>query len=232
MTILTLLNLAFVLFATHTGAFQKRIVGGEAASSGYVRHLAYILVRTNNGSYFPCTGTVVGRRWILSAAHCVEDEDVGGSADPRGTKVYIGSSSAFPMLSQSPLRVTRLLVHNSWKAGSFDMRHDIALLHLRDRIPDESYETVKFSSAPEAGTRVVAVGYGAMNEDGQNPKRAMQTTLIAQNFETCASREQGEVREYLRDALQVCATSVGFPKRGVTDTCCKYTHATFLPPSS
>src|SRR4051794_12436539 len=51
---------------------QPRIVGGTPVADGQLGFVALVLYESG-GTTFQCGGTVVDRRWILTAAHCTLD---------------------------------------------------------------------------------------------------------------------------------------------------------------
>ena len=57
---------------------QASIVGGHASSIAEFPSLSYIEAHQGNHG-FACTGTVVAPRVVLTAAHCVESLEHGGS---------------------------------------------------------------------------------------------------------------------------------------------------------
>ena len=200
---------------------QKRIVGGAEARWEYQRHIAYLELVTRRGHFFPCAGTVVGRRWILTTAHCIQPTQRISYNNLSASSVYIGSKSAYPQFTMDPYTIKSVYINKHWKPGSNDFRNDIALIMLRKLIDMRSYVPIEIGHAPPPKSVVTAVGYGSTSDRGGMPSKLMQANLVAQKFQTCASREPLPLRKFLRDKLQVCATSLGFPHRATTDTCCK-----------
>lgn len=196
------------------------IVGGRIARKRYRKHLAYIFIETKSGDIFTCTGTTIGRRWLLTAAHCVDSIGSSNDVDVRSSYAHISIRSLNGNLG-SKYFFRSVHVHKNYNPGTSDFRHDIAVVQLQRNIIKKRYRRVRLGGAPHPGTEVIGAGYGALNENGRDPDYAMQTIVVAQSFRTCASREPNSIKQYLRNGLQVCATSIGFPFEGETDTCCK-----------
>ncbi len=110
------------------------------------------------GSGVGCTGTVVGRRTVLTAAHCISGGDQTFVLD--GSNYLSSSSTVHPKYDP--------VGHNN----------DIALLRLK-----RSVHLVPSRLEPKsrpAGTTVTLVGYGATSEDGTDSgTRRVATNSIA-----------------------------------------------------
>lgn len=211
-----------LLLSTAQGTKQKRVVGGRAAAYQYVRHLAYIQVITNNGFYYTCTGSVLARRWVLTAAHCVDAYGTGDDADKKRTHVYIGTKLTIPKDTERRYFLEDIFLQKKFRSDLNDFRNDVAVLKLKDDIAPHKYYPVQLGTAPRNGSTVIAAGYGSVDEDGTRAVEAMETNVVTQNFNTCSRREITSIRSTLDNRVQVCATSVGFPTEGKTDTCCMF----------
>ena len=97
-----------------------RVVGGSPASRANWRSFALLRISNGNG-VTTCGGAVIGKRWVLTAGHCVLGRSAGDftvvedidQASDRGHQTH----------------VDRVLLHESYTTTPTP-RNDIALLHL------------------------------------------------------------------------------------------------------
>lgn len=94
----------------------RAVVNGSSASEGQFPFMAAI---TDATLFQFCGGTVIGSSWILTAAHCVVDEQASGLRVITG-RTDLGSSGG-QVLSVSSIHVSPLYDGNG---------NDVALLHL------------------------------------------------------------------------------------------------------
>jgi len=127
---------------------EQRIIGGQPTNL-----FPAVGALTLEGYAF-CTGTLITPTVVLSAAHCV----VG--LRPHEVRFALGSDAAAPHTS---LPVARLEPHPDY----YDLRHDIARVHLGTPAPAEIAPVGVLSEMDDSfeGTPLVFVGYGVT--DGQ-----------------------------------------------------------------
>jgi len=202
------------------GQLDQRIVGGSASSFG---QWPFIVGITRDGR-FVCGGTIVDENWVLTAAHCVNEDSSKNFQDENyHFQVLAGLLRRGSSSSLEQVRVVEdVIVHSNFNSTWY--LNDIALLKV-DRpfdfnyavspicMPDDSYCSTSslpapFSTiqSPVVGDNCVAAGWGQEFERGPQSDELQQVELPIK--ESC-------VRSYNNITSQVCA---GFEEGG-QDAC-------------
>lgn len=217
---LTLLTvLAFGLVSARTG---ERIVGGSAAGRGFSRRLALIRTEFRSGNTASCTATVLDRRWLLTAAHCVAGASIFTPLVPRRSYALVGErrpSATAASDGTQPLYFARVFVHKSFRRATNDFRFDIAVIKLRQAIPEASYYPIEIAAPPPPDSVVKAVGYGVTGGTSAFAPVVQVANVIVKPVRDCARKERPAIAKFLRKSKTVCAVSMGYPDEGRTDTC-------------
>jgi secreted trypsin-like serine protease len=90
-----------------------------------------------------CAGSLVNRGWVLTAAHCVYDEETGVADQPGTLQVLVGQKvlSEDPTVSQEETRdVTQVVVFRRYDPQR--SRWDAALLRLESPVSEQPVELV------------------------------------------------------------------------------------------
>ncbi|KAI0558555.1 transmembrane protease serine 9 [Gracilaria domingensis] len=192
------------------------IVGGKRVPSKLRKHLARVIAVDSFGSLVTCTGSVIARKYILSAAHCF----VGFEIDIAASYVLVAEKSTKTKFFRSPrnkIFMKNVFVHRKYRDdGTY--ANDVALVELEEKIDDRFYSAIKLEKPPkESGTRIQAAGYGVRGSEKSEPKRVRRAKVLFQRWSVCDDHLgfQGATNR----RKEICYTSLGFPKRGRTGTC-------------
>ena len=137
----------YIPFTTENIASDSKIVGGTNANINDFPWQVYI-ESTKDGYIYSCGGTIIAPNWILTAAHCVQDQD---DVDflPSEMFVYYGSTRRTGGPSMSVQNIIRHANYNN-----YTLANDIALLELINPISGGVARPISMITAEEA-----AMGY-------------------------------------------------------------------------
>jgi len=106
------------------------IVGGREANRGSLPWQASI--QTSDGSHY-CGGTVIGTRWILTAAHCFKDSSTSDTDQIITGEHKLNMNEG----SEQSIQIASVYIHPAYE--SYNHQNDIALLKLKENIVYDSY---------------------------------------------------------------------------------------------
>ena len=144
--------LAIAMSATSTQA----VVGPSTQDGRYAAHAIMILKRSAAKAGY-CSGVVVARDIVLTAAHCV--------GDPANLRVHFRDSAGQPVL----LKVAEVAVHPGFRANAKEARVrtvDLALVRSAEPLP-ASFVAAQLdeTGAVEVGAAFTIAGFGIAREN-------------------------------------------------------------------
>ena len=189
-------------------AHHGRVVNGSAAAPG--AHPWAVQIRTKVGKIF-CSGTLVTRRHVLTAAHCF--------SRVRASEVVLVVGNVFTKRALSPHHAVRRVVRLHSRPD-FDLRtydNDLAVVRL-DRAVQWS-EAVRPLCVPDtrgehAGQLADIVGWGRTRFNGQLPGRLREARVPVLSQEQCRHGTKYVPREITDNML--CA---GYRDTAHIDAC-------------
>lgn len=131
----------------------QAIVGGDFAAPGEGRFMVSVQDRSRTGSdaHF-CGGSVVRKRWVLTAAHCVTD------TEPEDLRLVVGRQDLDGTGGRA-VRVRRIVIHPAYASTG---THDVALLRTSRRVgvPRIPLARIGNDSYEESGAPLTVAGWG------------------------------------------------------------------------
>uniref|UniRef100_A0A8C5NZB2 Transmembrane protease serine 6 n=1 Tax=Jaculus jaculus TaxID=51337 RepID=A0A8C5NZB2_JACJA len=183
-----------------------RIIGGAVSSEGEWPWQASLQIR---GRHI-CGGALIADRWIITAAHCFQEDSM---ASPALWTVFLGKvrqSSRWP--GEVSFKVSRLLLHPYHEEDSHD--YDVALLQLDHPVVYSA--TVYPVCLParshffEPGLHCWITGWGALREGGPTSSTLQKVDVQLVPQDLCS-----EAYHYQVTPRMLCA---GY-RKGKKDAC-------------
>lgn len=190
--------LVLALASTGQVAPATAIVGGTDVPDGEYPFMASIQSRGSTGSDGQiCGGSVVAKRWILTAAHCTVFR-------PKDVQVVVGRTDLAKSGGQV-LRIDRMVVHPDYDATGSS---DVALWHTTKRIraPRIALARAADDTFEAAGTTLTVAGWGVEESGGSvAPTRLQQVDVSVTSDLECATN----LLLGFTTATEFCASTLG-----------------------
>jgi len=158
-----------------------RIVGGTVTEVSEYPWQAGLVSTGGNRPW--CGGTVIGDRWILTAAHCTE-------SSASSIQVLLGEHDISDATETTVVRknVKRIIDHPSYNTNTLD--YDFALMELDTPIDFAANSHIRPACLPTgsdsyAGFQAVVSGWGTTSSGGSQSSKLREVTVDVLSNDQC-----------------------------------------------
>ncbi|EDS43885.1 serine protease [Culex quinquefasciatus] len=201
-----------------TIGFSDRIYEGTETDLDEFPWMALLGYRRKNKTMFRCGGSLINDRYVLTAAHCVTENDEWkldfvrlGEWDldtsPDCVYDYFGELHCNEV--HEDFGIQKVIVHEKFTRNVFNIRNDIALLKLDKRVVSTEFiAPICIPTQKQADSlniqqlQLFVAGWGA-TETEANSKRKLKTILQGHAMARCAKVFRKKVNYFAESQLCV-----------------------------
>ncbi|KAA0714702.1 Suppressor of tumorigenicity 14 protein -like protein [Triplophysa tibetana] len=163
---------------------SSRIVGGQDAVEGEFPWLVSLHIKKQG---HVCGGSIINERWLVTAAHCVQDDVKFKFSQPGLWEAYLGLHTQKSKHTATLRDIKQVIAHKSYNSFTFD--YDIAVMELESPVTySETIRPICLPSATEdfpAGSLVTISGWGAEREGGHGATVLKKASVRIINGTVC-----------------------------------------------
>ncbi|XP_024877364.1 chymotrypsin-2-like isoform X2 [Temnothorax curvispinosus] len=176
-SITSLIFACLIYYGAH-GLSRPQIVGGIDAPDGLYPY--QVSLKDSYTKTHRCGGAIVSKRYIITAAHCLESPYY-----PHNVDVDVGSNLLY---SQTTYEAEELIIHPNYNRTL--AINDIGLIKLKKDIKfNSNTKPIALVSSDKNFDGVgglIVTGWGNTSPDGPTPEHLQQIVVTGYSQETCA----------------------------------------------
>lgn len=172
---------------------SQRIVGGQNAELGEFPWQISLHVKSHG---HVCGASLISPKWLVTAAHCVQDEGSLKLSQPGSWEVYLGLHEQ--RKTQDPVQkrnLKQVIPHPNYNKFTFD--NDIALMELDSPVTYSDFIKPICLPAPQhefpPGQSVWITGWGATREGGSAAVVLQKASVRIINQAVCNELMRGQI---------------------------------------
>ncbi|XP_036392375.1 ST14 transmembrane serine protease matriptase a [Megalops cyprinoides] len=171
----------------------QRIVGGQNANEGEWPWQVSLHIK---GAGHVCGASIINNKWLVTAAHCVQDDNKIKYSQPSVWEAYLGLHIQKQNTKFTVKRnLRRVIAHPYYNHYTFD--HDIALMELDSPVTLNEYVMPICLPSPAhefpAGKSVWITGWGATREGGYGASVLQKAEVRIINSTVCNQLMGGQI---------------------------------------
>jgi trypsin len=153
----------------------KRIVGGEPTTIDKHPWQVAIVIKRPEGSYL-CGGSIIARKWVLSAAHCFHASDRNDTVRAKAGATNFVRQGVWS-------QIEKMVIHDQYNPATHE--NDLALIKLRVAPAGRVIPLVDASQAIPLSEPLEVTGWGATAEGEGAARGLMQASVPYVDNATC-----------------------------------------------
>ncbi|XP_036005531.1 suppressor of tumorigenicity 14 protein homolog [Fundulus heteroclitus] len=196
---------------------KTRIVGGQDADEGEFPWQISLHLKDYGAV---CGASLISQKWLVTAAHCVQDDGQLKMSDPRNWEAYLGLDDQRRKDANAAKRkVKQVISHPSYNHFTYD--NDIALMELESPVSYSNYIQPICLPAPQhdfpVGHNVWVTGWGATREGGSAALKLQKAPVKIISRSVCNDLMRGQITSrmlcagVLKGGVDACQGDSGGP---------------------
>ncbi len=215
-TLLVLFCVTYLQAHAATLTANPKIIGGSDASKGTYPWVAALLDanKSDPRQAFFCGGSLIGSRWVLTAAHCIVDPGIGSASE---IQVAVGIEVLNQIMPSDRVTVAAIYVHPDYDTISAD--NDIALLELASPVSNTTLSLANSTlmQSIATGDPMTIMGWGNMSTTGTiNAEQLQEAEVFLFDFAACDAMYSAGFPSNVLTNNMICA---GIPTTYIIDAC-------------